>query len=134
MNDRNKICLYRLYVLRTKDTKDVFYIGCTTATIEKRLKQHYKEAYDIEDKRYNTKKNNTIRNIGKKNIQIILIVSLEMTKDDALNLEEICISYARRYRHKLTNTRLYTHFISDTDYSKLAYMVEPLEYILRKKW
>lgn len=100
---------YLIYILKVKETQEVFYVGCTTMTLKKRLNLHIYNAYNADN--YMCPKFVKIRNIYK-NKHHILAVGLFYAEtgyigDDgsyARWCESACIEILSK-TYKLTNVQ-----------------------------
>lgn len=90
---------YSIYVLWHTTEDNIFYVGCTSHSIENRFKKHVKDALRGETK--NTHKNNTIRkyidNIGYR------LIDVAPTFKEMLKLEIGWIAAYKEAGFKLTN-------------------------------
>ena len=91
-----------IYVLINPVTKEIFYVGCTTKTLEERLKSHYLKVYEARRKDINwNKRLEYLENLLPLKAEIHLIDTCEYNVQD--RVEEKYIKFYKQLNPNLTN-------------------------------
>ena len=90
-----------IYVLINNLTSEIFYVGCTTQTLNRRLSEHKSRSYNEIDRSYNNKKYSYIREVGRENIGIIPVTTFrDVIKKEMKLIEKEYIKNANNLQNK----------------------------------